>query len=308
MLHRPSDRAGGGAYRAPGAAGARADRGGDRRAAGGGRPARGVCERRPDPSRAHHGRRRRGQRLERVRRGGAGALRDRRPGAPLPGDAARPRGAAGGWCNAGVLFHPGAGRGAARGGGGAWQADAQGGSGREAARRRLRRQGGPGYPLGGAGRAGGGPSERAGGAGAEPARRHPDDRQAPPVLGGLPDRADRTAQDPRLRGHLLPERRRLRRPVVASARAYAVPRHGRVLHPQRAGHRRVVPHQPAAAHRVPRLRRAAGDVRDRGRHQQGRRRNRHGCVRHPARQPAARRRRVPLRPGGRALPCRAHLG
>ena len=83
-----------------------------------------------------------------------GPLRDRRPGAPLPGDAARPRGAAGGRRDAGVLLHPGAGRGTARGGFGAWHADAQGRSGREAARRRLRWQGGPGHPLGGHGRAG----------------------------------------------------------------------------------------------------------------------------------------------------------
>ena len=84
-------------------------------------------------------------------------------------------------------------------------------------------------------------------------------------------------QDPGLRGHLLPELRRLRRPVAAGAGAHPVPRHQRLLHPQRAGDRGAVPHQPAAAHRVPRLRRAAGDVRDRGRHQQGRRRDGNRC-------------------------------
>ena len=100
---------------------------------------------------------------------------------------------------------PRAGRGAARDRGGARPADAQDRGGREAARRRLRRQGGPGHSLGGAGRAGRRALGGAGGAGAEPARRHQDDRQAPPLLSRLQDRADHSRQDSRLRGRVLPE-------------------------------------------------------------------------------------------------------
>ena len=248
------------------------------------------------------------RRLGGVRRGGGGELRDRRAGAPLPGDAARACRPQGGRRDAGVFLHPGAGRGAARDGGGARPADAQDRGGREAARRRLRRQGGPGHSLGGAGRAGRRAPGGAGGAGAEPARRHQDDREAPPLLRRLQDRADHSRQDPRLRGHLLPELRRLRRPLPPGAGAHAVPRHQRLLHPQRAGDRGPVPHQPAAPHRVPRLRRSAGDVRDRGRDQQGRRRDGDRGRRDPARQPAARRRPVSLWAGGGTVPRRADLG
>ena len=70
----------------------------------------------------------------------------------------------------------------------------------------------------------------------------------------------------------------------------------------------AVPHQPAAAHRLSRFRRAAGDVRDRGGDRQGGRRAGGGGGGDPARQPAARRRPVPLRADGAAQPRRAHLG
>ena len=66
--------------------------------------------------------------------------------------------------------------------------------------------------------------------------------------------------------------------------------------------------KPAAAHRLPRLRRPAGDVRDRGGHQQGGRRDGDRGVRDPARQPAARRRRLSLRTEGGGKPCGADLG
>ncbi|MCK7474282.1 MAG: molybdopterin-dependent oxidoreductase [Rhodopseudomonas palustris] len=118
----------------------------------------------------------------------------------------------------------------------------------------------------------------------------------PPTSGSASTRR----QDPGLRGDLLPERRRRRRPVDRHPRAHAVPRHQQLPHPQRPRHRHLLPHQPAALHRLPRLRRAAGDVRHGGGHLPGRR---EAWASTPAalqqQQPARRRRRVSLRPEGR---------
>ncbi len=81
---------------------------------------------------------------------------------------------------------------------------------------------------------------------------------------------DARGAHPGLRGDLLPERRRRRRPVAGHPRAHPVPRRQQLPHPQRPGHRHLLPHQPAAQHRLPRLRRAAGDVRHGGGHLPGR--------------------------------------
>ena len=101
---------------------------------------------------------------------------------------------------------------------------------------------------------------------------------------------------------LLPERRRRRRPVDRHPGAHPVPRHQQLPHPQRARHRHLLPHQPAALHRFPRLRRAAGHVCHRGGHfpgrgkdgrRAGRRCSSRTCSRTATSSPTARRRRTP---------------
>ncbi len=118
---------------------------------------------------------------------------------------------------------------------------------------------------------------------------------------------DGRGQDPGLRGDLLPERGRGGRPVDRHPRAHPVPRHQQLPRPQRPRHRHLLPHQPAALHRLPRLRRAAGHVRPGGGHLPGRRENGRRPGGAAGEEPARRGRRIPLRAEGEELPRPALL-
>ena len=217
--------------------------------------------------------------MGRLRGGGGRHDRDGRPGAPLPGDPGRPRGPRRGGRAQDPLVHPGADRGPARGGP-RLRADHAAGRGRRGAPgRRLRRKGGPGDLLGGPLRVGGRPLPPPGEARAAPPRRPADDRQAAPVLIGLPNRGDGRGADPRVRGDVLPGRRGVRRPLAGDPRPHALPLHEQLRDPQRAGHRQQLPHEPAAQHGLPGVRGPAGDVRHRGRDQRRGRRLGGGAAR-----------------------------